>query len=108
MGWESSTRRDGLPRWWPVTVRRIVARDPMCLCTGCPKCVVPGGWNGVTCSRRSKEVDHIIPGDDHRDENLRGICAPCHGHKSSNEGNAAQAEKKKPTGFFDEKHPGRF
>ena len=56
----------------------------------------------------SQEVDHIERGDDHRDVNLRGMCRPCHGRKSSQEGNEAKAAKKKPTGFFDEPHPGRL
>jgi len=107
-GWEGSDRKDRLPRWWPVTVRRIIARDPVCRCTGCPRCHL--GVRGLpqpgTCQRPSREADHIVAGDDHRDENLRGICSQCHGWKSSQEGNAAKAAKKKPSGFFGESHPG--
>ncbi len=104
MGWETSNRRDGLPSWWPVTVRRILARDPWCHCWGCPKCrTQPGGL--PVCSRASQEVDHVERGDDHRDTNLRGICRPCHGHKSSQEGNAARVERKRPTGFLSDPHP---
>lgn len=101
-GWAGSDRRDRLPKWWPVTVRRIVARDPVCRCLGCPKCSTPK----LLCARASKEADHIIPGDDHRDLNLRGICRPCHGYKSSQEGAEAKAAKKRPTGLFEESHPG--
>lgn len=104
MGWEGSTRKDGLPSWWPVTVRRIIKRDPICRCVGCIKCWPVGG----PCTRRSAEVDHIIRGNDHKDTNLRGICVTCHGRKSSQEGNEAKAAKKKPTGFFEEPHPGRL
>lgn len=105
MGWETSNRRDGLPSWWPVTVRRIKKRDPTCRCSGCPKCTpAPGG----PCRRQTEEVDHIGDPADHRDVVLLGKCRPCHGHKSSNEGNAAQAERKKPTGFFSEPPPGRL
>jgi 5-methylcytosine-specific restriction protein A len=106
MGWETSTRRDGLPRWWPVTVRRILARDPKCKCPGCIKCNTMGERG--RCMMSSAEVDHIERGDDHRDVNLRGMCRPCHGHKSSREGLEAREAKKKPTGFFDEPHPGRL
>lgn len=109
-GWAGSDRRDRLPRWWPVTVRRIIARDPVCCCEGCPKCLVPSiarsrGWPGH-CGRASQEVDHIERGDDHKDTNLRGICRPCHGRKSSLEGLAAREEKKAPSNFFEEKRPG--
>lgn len=103
-GWSGSSRRDGLPRWWPVTVRRIIKRDPTCRCLGCIKCSTPN----LLCARASQECDHINRGDDHRDINLRGICRPCHGHKSSKEGLEARKAKKKPTGFFEEPHPGRL
>lgn len=104
MPWDTSDRRDGLPRWWPVTVRRIMKRDPTCRCPGCIKCWPVGG----PCTRSSKEADHIGDPADHRDIMLLGKCRPCHGRKSSLEGHAAKAEKKKPTGFFDEGHPGRL
>ncbi len=104
MGWETSDRRDGLPRWWPVTVRRILKRDPTCRCPGCIKCSRPHQG----CARPSQEADHIGDPADHRDVVLLGKCRPCHGHKSSKEGLAAREEKKKPTGFFDEPHPGRL
>lgn len=109
-GWAGSQRRDGLPSWWPVTVRRIIKRDPICRCTGCPKCLLwkPVGIRRQQCHRSSAEVDHIIPGDNHKDDNLRGICKPCHAHKSSGEGLAAREERKRPTGFFTDPHPGRF
>lgn len=106
MSWETSRRRDGLPSYWPRTIRRILARDPKCRCGGCRRCGTMG--EGGPCMRTSMEVDHIVPGDDHRDVNLRGICRPCHAVKSSQEGNAAQAERKKPTGFFTEPRPGRL
>lgn len=105
MGWETSDRRDDLPSWWPVTVRRIKKRDPVCRCPGCSKCTpVPGG----PCGRATEEVDHLGARTDHRDVMLLGKCRPCHGRKSSVEGNAAQAAKKTPTGFFAEHPPGRL
>lgn len=104
-GWAGSTRRDGLPSWWPVTVRRIIKRDPICQCGGCPRCDNLAGDGPRRCTRPSAEVDHILRGDDHRDTNLRGICGPCHAYKSSQEGNEAKAAKKRPTRPA-EKHPG--
>lgn len=106
-GWAGSRRRDGLPSWWPVTVRRILERDPVCRCGGCPKCLLwkPVGSSQQSCHRSSAEVDHIVRGDNHKDTNLRGICKPCHALKSSTEGNQAKATRRRPT-RPSEKHPG--
>ncbi len=107
MAWSKhSARRDGLPRWWPVTVRRILARDPVCRCPGCPKCATWGTERGHTnCIRASTDCDHIGDPTDHRDENLRGMCSPCHNHRSSRQGLEARAERKRPTGFLSDTHP---
>jgi 5-methylcytosine-specific restriction enzyme A len=102
-GWAGSKRSDGLPSWWPVTVRRILRRDPQCRCDGCEKCNRANPSR--ICCRASTDVDHIIRGDNHKDDNLRGICRPCHGHKSSREGNAAKAARRQSTRPA-EKHPG--
>ena len=110
MAWEGSDRRDGLPSWWPVTVRRILERDPVCMCPGCPKCWRGPMSPGTVCQRPSKECDHLGDRNDHRDEVLAGKCRPCHGRKSSQEGLAAREERKQPTGFLAEKdvHPSRL
>ncbi len=107
MSWarEPSGRRDGLPAWWPVTQRRIIRRDPTCRCPGCARCW-PGPGVLEKCRRPSTDADHIGDRMDHRDINLLGKCGPCHAKKSSDEGNAAKAEKRKPSGFFDERPPG--
>jgi 5-methylcytosine-specific restriction protein A len=107
VSWEGSTRRDRLPSWWPVTVRRILKRDPVCRCEGCIKCLWPFGNQPAGCHRQSKEVDHVVPGDDHRDSNLRGICGPCHGRKSAMEGVAAKTRKSK-YGQSEPPHPGKL
>lgn len=103
MTWdEKSTRRDGLPRWWPVTQRRIIARDPVCKCPGCIKCSMMHKW----CRRASTDADHVGDPTDHRDRNLRGLCSPCHDKRSSEQGNEA---KRPPLGRFGqppEAHPG--
>ena len=106
--WEGSRRRDGLPRWWPVTVRRILERDPYCKCPGCPKCLFwkPVGITKQTCHRASQECDHIGDSEDHRDSNLRGICKACHGYRSSQQGNEARRRLREPTGFLADQHPG--
>lgn len=104
--WKGSARRDGLPSWWPVTVRRIIKRDPTCRCKGCPKCLWPFEVPPAGCHRASAEVDHLGDNQNHSDSNLAGKCRPCHGLKSSQQGNEARAAKKRPSEFFDTKHPG--
>jgi 5-methylcytosine-specific restriction endonuclease McrA len=52
----------------------VLDRDPVCR---------------VCCNAESTEVDHVNAGDDHSLLNLQGICQPCHGRKSAQEGQAA-------------------
>lgn len=106
MGWDSYTPAEPLPRWWPATVKRIIKRDPVCKCAGCLRCSLP--LSGV-CKRPSQTADHVVPrskGGSNKDLNLQGMCYPCHGRKTAGEGNAAKAELKQPSGFFEEKPPG--
>ncbi|HEX5119827.1 MAG TPA: hypothetical protein VFW65_31970 [Pseudonocardiaceae bacterium] len=77
-----------------MIVPRILARDRYL----CHVCGGPG----------ADAVDHVIPGDDHRDSNLAAIhdATPphCHRYKSSAEGNTARwrlRETRTP-----EPHPG--
>lgn len=46
------------------------------------------------CGKPATEVDHVVPGDDHRLENLEAICEWHHARKSSAEGNAARAKQR--------------
>jgi len=94
MAWAGSTRRQRLPKDWPRTRRRIIRRDRACV------------WelsDGTVCGAEGSDVDHIEPGDDHSDENLRLLCAWHHQRKSSSEGGGAAARtrvrthKPKPT-----------
>ncbi|MCK2239386.1 MULTISPECIES: HNH endonuclease signature motif containing protein [unclassified Crossiella] len=89
--WSGSTRASRLPRDWPRIRARILRRDPTC----CVCWLVP-----------SAQVDHIRPGDDHSDANLRGICAACHASKSGREGGRASAAQREPTHRPTEPHPG--
>lgn len=64
---------------------------------------------GGICGEYATDVDHIRPGDDHQESNLRSLCGPHHRQKSSSEG--AQALKAKRTRISKkfvttEDHPG--
>lgn len=82
MAWAGSTRRARLPKDWPRIRRRIIRRDRVCV------------WpmsDGTLCSAVGTDVDHIVPGDDHSDANLRLLCTWHHRQKSSSEGGTAAA-----------------
>ncbi|MFD8595357.1 HNH endonuclease [Kitasatospora sp. NPDC059646] len=81
MVWSTSNRRAALPRDWPRIRRRILRRDKG-VCTAVFS-------DGRQCGRPATDVDHIVPGSDHRDANLRALCGWCHAHKSASEGGAA-------------------
>lgn len=78
--WAGSTRLARLPRGWHATRARILRRDRRI----CWICGGPG----------ADAVDHVTPGDDHSDANLRAVhhdIAPwCHRRKSSLEGHTAR------------------
>ena len=46
--------------------------------------------NGPSCRLIATEVDHIVPGDDHRMENLQAACSVCHRAKTQAEAAAAR------------------
>lgn len=86
--WATSTRRLRLPRDWPKIRAYVLDRDAYV----CHACRQPG----------ADQVDHVVAGDDHREENLAAIHSWCHLRKSSAEGNAAKPKTKRPA----ERHPG--
>lgn len=99
MGWETSDRKDRLPDGWETVIRPAVLRR----CGGRCEARLP---SGARCPRPATDVDHKIAGDDHRLENLQGLCGHHHARKSSREGLAARravAGKKKRR---QEGHPG--
>lgn len=73
--WEGSTRRSRLPPDWPKRRARILRRDPICKVCG---------------NALSTQCDHVVPGDNHDDANLQGICDDCHAAKTAAEGVAAR------------------
>lgn len=90
-GWAGSNRRDRLPSNWRRIRARVLARDVTCVLCGV---------------RPSTHCDHIkAKTDDHTQ--LQGVCAECHGQKSSREGNDAQRANPRPGRKRpDEPHPG--
>lgn len=73
--WEGSDRRSRLPKGWEKKRKRILERDPICSICG---------------NALSTVCDHKVPGDDHSDVNLQGICFDCDKAKSSREGREAR------------------
>jgi hypothetical protein len=93
-----SSRTTPLPENWRSEIRpRILKRDDYI-------CV----WvtNGIRCQERATDVDHIGDPADHRDENLRALCAGHHRKRSSSQGGRAAQEKRIPRKRAPERHPG--
>lgn len=98
--WRGSNRREHLPDDWKARRRRVLRRDGYRYT-----------WrhDGVRCLELATDVDHIVPGDDHGDANLRSLCDWHHQHKSSAEGGVARAEARRRTDRRfrrSEPHPG--
>lgn len=95
-GWQGSNRKAELPPDWASAIRpRILARDGY-QCTELD--------DGVRCTHRATDVDHIGDKHDHTDENLRSLCDWHHKKRSSAQGNAVRRripERRRP-----EPHPG--
>lgn len=88
-GWSSSDRRSRLPVNWstPGGIRDQVFKAKGRRCK----------LNFVDiCTKFATQVDHIVPGDDHRLDNLQPVCGPCHARKSAQEGAAAVRRRKPP------------
>jgi len=68
----------------------VLARDPICVCPGCPMCSDADS----ACGRDSEHADHwplskrelILRGLDHNDPARgRGLCGLCHASSTANE-----------------------
>ncbi|KPC89936.1 HNH endonuclease [Streptomyces sp. NRRL F-6602] len=97
MAWEGSTRRQRLPKDWPARRRRVLRRDGH-------RCVELYS-DGRRCTQPATDVDHIVPGDDHRMENLRALCSWHHARKSAHEGGTAAARTRVSTARPRPSHP---
>jgi len=58
------------------------------------------------CHEPATDVDHIIPGDDHRPEALQGLCRRHHLKKTGREARAVQLKIKELARLPEEKQPG--
>lgn len=98
MSWNSSNRRQELPKDWEANYRIPV--------------LSAAGWRcqiaGPGCIRVATEVDHIKRGTDHSRSNLRAACRRCHSKKSSAEGVNRRRELKALGKRPEERHPGRL
>ncbi|BDM70626.1 hypothetical protein HEK616_41130 [Streptomyces nigrescens] len=97
MAWEGSTRRSRLPKNWAQICKRIKRRDGY----RCTMIYEVGG----RCTQAGTDVDHIVPGDDHGDDNLRLLCRWCHARKSGQEGASAAARNRVSTQRPSSTHP---
>lgn len=91
--WKGSDRKARLPSNWQAIRAKVLARDPICK---------------ICDVRPSTHCDHIeAKTDAHAEDRLQGVCATCHGLKSSREGNDAQRTNQPPGRRRPpEQHPG--
>jgi 5-methylcytosine-specific restriction endonuclease McrA len=85
--WEGSDRRSRLPADWPKRRLRVLRRDGG-RCTALDEA-------GARCVETATDVDHVLPGDDHRESNLTSLCWWHHRQKSSREGAEARNTKRR-------------
>lgn len=95
MSWTTSNRSSQLPWNWPAIRANVLARDSR-LCQ----------INGIGCSRRATEVDHIIRGNNHHYSNLRAVCTVCHKYKTGLEARQGRMRLKELRKRPREQHPG--
>jgi 5-methylcytosine-specific restriction protein A len=90
--WENKRERPFLSSpAWQRQRRRVLYRDNT-FNGGC-QLQIPG-----VCAKIATQVDHMLPawyaGEEVTDEELQGVCKPCHDKKSSFEGVQAKKIKK--------------
>jgi 5-methylcytosine-specific restriction endonuclease McrA len=90
MAWETSNRRDRLPKNWHKIRPRVIRRDGG-VCQGVLE------DSGQRCGQPGTDVDHIIPGDNHALDNLQLLCRQCHTRKTQRESAAAREAARIPT-----------
>jgi 5-methylcytosine-specific restriction endonuclease McrA len=105
MGWETSDRRQRLPSNWGALVRSVKRRARSTSKLGIDQCEkrLP---SGARCPRPGRDVDHIIPNDDHSESNLRLLCPTHHERKTVQEAAQGRLAYKRSKYRPSEQHPG--
>ena len=96
--WQGSDRRSRLPSDWAKRVAHVKERDGY-------TCVMRDA-NGVRCTRKGVDVDHIKRGDNHAYSNLQLLCRENHTEKTTAEAAEARREEAKRFRYPKERHPG--
>ncbi len=91
--WEGSDRSSRLPSNWQQ-LRRIVEQRAGGRCEDMS--------DGRRCTEPGTDCDHVIPGDDHRLENLQWMCRFHHLRKTQSENTKRKPRQKREP----ERHPG--
>ncbi|MBC6822333.1 hypothetical protein CRD20_08250 [Corynebacterium sp. LK33] len=81
--WYSSDRRKRLPPDWRHRRLRVLRRDRW-------RCQL----KSFGCLEEATEVDHIVRGDNHSEDNLQAVCSACHKKKTQTEAKEASAAKR--------------
>lgn len=97
MAWDTSTRRQRLPRNW-AQLRAQTKRRAGGRCQAIDHAPGCDGW-GV-------DADHITPGDDHTLANLQWLSRECHDAKTRHENAEANRARAKLRRHPQEQHPG--
>lgn len=95
MAWDNSTRRERLPGDWQTRRIRVLRRDGY-------RCQARS-VSGVPCHAPARDVDHVVPGDDHSLDNLQALCVECHKAKTLAERPKLPPRRRRP-----EAHPGGY
>ncbi|TFD58025.1 HNH endonuclease [Cryobacterium sp. Hh7] len=99
MGWETSDRRDRLPRDWPRRVENTRA-----IAGGRCQAIMNAG---TRCVEVGTDCDHIEHGDNHDQDNLQWLCGWHHDRKTAREARAARALMPRVSAYMEpERHPG--
>lgn len=98
MAWSKRGERKGAKRLPEPKRRRILAKWPQC-------------WLGVPgkCTGQSTQVHHVVDAEDggsDDDDNLRGVCEPCHTYISARNSQRRSVAKQQEWKRKPEKHPG--
>lgn len=98
MTWSRRGARKGARRLSERQHQRILAKWPRCWLA------IPG-----RCTGKSTQVHHVIDAEDggsDKDDNLRGVCEPCHTHHSARQSQKRSVAKQNEWKRRPEKHPG--